>query len=391
MRKAWTQHRVPLTIGAAVLAIVVLGGVLFVRASARTNKVALDAQPRGVTTVLARTTTYRPTRRYIGTVQPWVQAKLGPQFTSAYVATVLVRPGDVVKRGQVIATLDCRNASAQSQAIAMQARALEAKQQALSNESGRVAGLVEGGFVSTNEAEMKAAESASKQAELLATNAKMLRASLEVNDCILRAPFDGEIAERMIDPGAFVRPATPIATIVDRKTLRISADVPENDFAFVAPGSTVNVTTLATNAPIVGKIARRSPSADSSTRTIHFEIDVADPERKIPVGTTAVLTIEVGTPTPATEIPLVAASVRGGKATLYVVEDGVAKKFATAVQGEVGGSLFVDTTLKDGAQVVSEGRSLLKDGDRVAAKAEVPAAASATTSHASVPGAKAAQ
>jgi len=380
---------VPLVIGAAVLAVFVLGGVLFIRSNARTNKVALDEQARGVTTVLARATTYRPTRRYVGTVQPWVQARLGPQFTSAYVATVLVRPGDAVKRGQVIATLDCRNASAQSQAISMQARALEAKQQALSHESGRVAGLVEGGFVSANEAEMKAAESTAKQAELLATNAKMLRASLEVNDCILRAPFDGEIADRLIDPGAFVRPATPIATLVDRKTLRISADVPENDFAFVAPGSVVNVTMLATGAPIVGRIARRSPSADASTRTIHFEIDVADPERKIPVGTTAVLTIEVGAPTPASEVPLIAASVRGGKASLFVVENGIAKKLTAAVQGEIGGSLFLDTSLKDGVAVVTEGRSLLKDGDRVVAKAEVPVAPSATSSHSATTAAKA--
>ena len=36
----------------------------------------------------------------------------------------------------------------------------------------------------------------------------MQRATLEVNDCVLRAPFDGEIAARSVDPGAFVRPGT---------------------------------------------------------------------------------------------------------------------------------------------------------------------------------------
>ena len=82
--------------------------------------------------------------------------------SSAYVDTVLVRPGDVVKRGQVLATLDCRNASASSKAVAMQARALEAEQEAIAHESARVAELNEGGFASPNEIEKHAAESASK-------------------------------------------------------------------------------------------------------------------------------------------------------------------------------------------------------------------------------------
>jgi hypothetical protein len=36
------------------------------------------------------------------------------------------------------------------------------------------------------------------------------------------------------------------------------------------------------------------------------------------------------------------------------------------VKGEIGGSLFVDTTLSPGTRVVVEGRELLDDGDRVA-------------------------
>jgi hypothetical protein len=69
--------------------------------------------------------------------------------------------------------------------------------------------------------------------------------------------------------------------------------------------------------------------------------------------------------------------VRGKKATLFVVEGGVAKSLAVAVLGESGGSLFVDATLKPGALVVTEGRALLINGDRVTFATEKDAANSA--------------
>ncbi|HSS37779.1 MAG TPA: efflux RND transporter periplasmic adaptor subunit, partial [Polyangia bacterium] len=317
----------------------------------------------------ARAATYRPLRRYVGTIEPWIEAKVGPQLISAYVDTVLVRPGDAVKRGQVLATLDCRNASASSKAVAMQARAVAAQQEAIAHQAARVAQLKEGGFASPNEIENRAAESASKAAEVMETQAKMQRATLEVNDCVLRAPFAGEVAARAVDPGAFVRPGDSVASLVDRNTVRVVAEVPEADFAVVGPATPVRIVALATNRTLQGTIARRSPAADLSTRTVHVEVDGPDRDRALPVGTTAEMTIDVGAPQPAAEIPLVAASVRGDKATVYTVDRGsVAHKAVFGVLGERGGSLFVQPKLAAGTQVVTEGRTLLKDGDNVTAK-----------------------
>jgi len=349
------------------------------------NKIALDSQPKGVTVVAARAAQYRPFRRYVGTILPWIEARVGPQFISAYVDTVLVRPGDVVKRGQVIATLDCRNASASSKAVAMQARAIQTEQEALAHEAARVAELKEGGFASPNEIENRTAGSASKEAELMEARAKMQRATLEVSDCVLRAPFDGEISSRLVDPGAFVRPGSEVATLVDRRTVRVVAEVPEGDFDVVAVDTPVQIRALAINRAVRAKIARRSPAADLATRTAHIEIDIPDPDRSLPVGTTAELGIDVGAPIAATEVPLIAASVRGRKAIVFVIEGQTAKRGVYTVEGERGGSLFVDPSLPAGAHVVTEGRALLKDGDRVEAKLEsapAPAAPTALTAEA---------
>ena len=375
----------PAVVGAAVLVILAFGGIMVWRADAKTNKVALASSAKPVSVTAVKASSYRASRTYVGTLEPWGEAKIGPQFVSAYVDTVLVRPGAVVKRGEIIATLDCRNASAASQAVAMQARAIDAQQKAVSHEATRVQGLLDGGFVSPNEAEQKTAQSAAQEAQLLATKAKLMSTALEVSDCILRAPFDGEIATRTADPGAFARPGSAIVSIVDRSVIRLTADAPEIDFDVVSPTTKVKVRVLALGKDLLGSITRRSPSADPGTRTVHFEVDLPDPQRQIPVGTTGEVHIDVGEPVPATEIPLFATSVRGSKASLFVIDGDVAHSRTVAVKGESGGSLFVDTELKAGSLVVTEGRALLEDGDRVTTQTEAPPAATTWAAPAAAP------
>ncbi|MBS2028160.1 MAG: efflux RND transporter periplasmic adaptor subunit [Deltaproteobacteria bacterium] len=364
---------VPISI-ASLVAMLLVGLLLMrMRADARTNQVALADSAKPVTVVRARASQFQPTRAYVGTLEPWIEAKIGPQFVAAYVDTVLVRPGAVVKKGAVLATLDCRSANATAQAIEMQARSLDAQQRALADEAHRVSSMLDGGFVSPTEAEGKTAQSEAKQADLLAAKAKLLDTSLAVNDCVLRAPFDGEVANRWLDPGAFVRPGEAIVSVVDRATVRYVADVPEDDFDAVPPGKSGALHVLASKQDLQATIARRAPSADPGTRTVRIEADISDPDRRIPVFTTGEFTIGVGEPKKAIELPLASATIRGQKAVVYVVANGVAKVTPLAYQGELGGSVFVEPNLAADALVVTEGRALLSDGDKVDAKIDEPA------------------
>ncbi|HEY2517280.1 MAG TPA: efflux RND transporter periplasmic adaptor subunit [Polyangiaceae bacterium] len=369
---------VPVVVGGGVLGILVIGAALILAAESHVNRVALVAAPKPVTVVEAKVGLFHPQRAYVGRIDPWVSASVGPQFVSAYVDTVLVRPGAQVKRGQVLATLDCRNASAMARAVDMQARALDAQQKALSDESSRVSSMLDGGFVSTNEAEQKSAMSSAKEAELLAEKAKLIGTSLEVNDCILRAPFDGDVATRTIDPGAFVRPGVSLVSVVDRSTVRMTADVPENDFDDVAPGRKARILLYATGKDISGTITRRAPAADPGTRTVHVEVDIADPRHDIPVGTTGELHVDVGNPVDAVEIPLSAATVTDNKSSAFVVTGDEAHAKTFHPLGESQGLLYVKPSdLPAGTRVVTQGRTLLRDGDKVSAKLEEQAVSDA--------------
>jgi RND family efflux transporter MFP subunit len=366
---AGPESRMPrlyLLFGVGVLGAAVVG--LYTLAASKTNHVALASVPKPVSVVPAKATTFRPLRNYVGTSAAWNQANIGPQYVSAYVGAVLVRPGAAVKRGQVLATLDCRNASAASREIAARARALQERQAAAEHETARLSEMKQGGFASENEVEQLGARAASEAAEVQSLKAALASRSLEVDDCILRAPFDGEISERYVDTGAYVRPGNPVVTVVDRSTVRLVADAPESDFDIVSTGTPVGIRIDSVGAHFDGTVSRRSPAADETTRTVHFEIDVPNAAHKLPVGATARLTIEVGEPKPATEVPLRAATLRGEKATLFTVADNTAHRQSVAVLGERGGSLYLDGKLAPGAPVVVEGRSLLDDGDKVSTK-----------------------
>lgn len=381
-RSSHGSVRIPIIIGASVIAVIVLGAVLVLHAEAKTNKIAMSSSPKPVTVIAAREAPYRAVHTYVGTLRPWIEAKLGPQFISAYVETVLVRPGAFVKKGEVLATLDCRNATAQTSAISSQAKAIASRQQAISHEAARTHALLDGGFVSPNEAEQIAAKSEAQAAELAAQQANLSKSALDVSDCVVRAPFDGEVSLRLVDPGAFVRPGVEMLGVVDRKTVRMTADAPESDFDAVPPGAKVTVHVVSTKLDIHATITRRAPSADPGTRTVHFEIDLDDSDRHIPVDTTGEVHVPVGEPLPATAVPLSAVTMNDQKGTLFVVDGDTTHRLTLIELGEVGADVyFKPDALKPGSQIVTEGRSLLKDGDKVTAKV---AAAEPTGSASSV-------
>jgi membrane fusion protein, multidrug efflux system len=361
--------RIPIFVASGVALVLLLGGALVWHAAAKDNKVTMASLPKPVTELPAKSNPYRAVHTYVGTLRPWIEAKVGPQFISAYVETVLVRPGAVVKKGQVLATLDCRNASAETSALASRAKAIAARQEAMTHEAARTESLLDGGFVSPNEAEQKTAMSSAEQADLAAQQANLSRGALDVSDCILRAPFDGEVSLRLVDPGAFVRPGGEMIGMVDRSTVRMTADAPESDFDSLTIGAKVTIEVIAIKETLSATITRRAPSADPGTRTVHFEVDLPNGDWRIPVDTTAEIHIPVGEPKPATSVPLSDVTMNDVKATLFTVESGVAHSHTLVEMGEVGPNVFFDPlALKPGTMIVTEGRALLNDGDRVEAR-----------------------
>jgi len=141
---------------------------------------------------VCKASVFRSTRSYVGTLQPWSEASVGPQLVSAYVDTVLVRPGAIVKRRDVLATLDCRNVSARVRRSRWRLAPIAAHQKALASEAARGARSARRRLRLTQRSRAKQTPEAPQRPRVCLPRSRSLAGvALEVNDCILRAPFDG--------------------------------------------------------------------------------------------------------------------------------------------------------------------------------------------------------
>ena len=307
---------------AGFLLCMLIGGLILLRSHRmRAAATTPEEQEASVAVVKANSAVFANTRRYVGRLEPWAHAVIGPKTLSAYVAAVMVRPGDDVVKGDVLATLDCRNALA----------------------SGPQHTTPEGATTSRGSA-----------------------------DCTFRAPFDGEVATRTADPGTFVAPGQPILTMVDRSTVRLVVDVPESDFTQVTPGTAVTIRSLATGGTVASRISRRAPAADLNSHSVSVEIDLTDDERLLPLGTIAEVTTQLGEPANASEIPASAAKIRGDIATVMVVDDDTVSRVRVKLIGERDGKVYVEPSLGAGTQVVVDSNKQLRDGDHVVVRQDEP-------------------
>ena len=356
---------IPLVLSLVTTAVVLAGVGLAVRAARRQNHTTLAQSAKFVGVVPARETLYRAEHRYVGAVLAWNEAKLGPQFISGYVTEVRVRPGALVRRGEALAIIEPELAKDRNLASAKQAEAIKARLGFLARESERIQGLEKKGIVSQNDSENKLAEVQSEKAKLEAAQAEMASSDVQFRDTVQRAPFDGEIGERFLDPGAFVRPGNFIVSVIDRGRVICATDAPEQDHPFLEVGRAVHLRLLATSQELDGKISRVSPAADPATRTLHFEVDLDNKDRAIPVGTSVEMLILENAGQKVIQLPSAAAKVEGTRATVFLLDGDKARKKVLKFLGEREGILFLSPDLPPGAQVVMDGREALEDGDPV--------------------------
>jgi RND family efflux transporter MFP subunit len=110
------------------------------------------------------------------------------------------------------------------------------------------------------------------------------RASLELakkklNDSTIRAPFGGEIKERAVTKGQYLKVQTPVYVIVQIDPLRIRLKVPEKMAAWVKIGQAVTIQVEAyADRSFTGKITRLNPSVDQQSRTFDVEAVIDNPQ-----------------------------------------------------------------------------------------------------------------
>ncbi len=144
---------------------------------------------------------------------------------------------------------------------------------------------------------------------------------------LIRAPFDGVVTERHVDPGAFIEIGknVPILTIANSDRLRLHVNVPERDARFIKPGSAVRLQVDALPQEIfTGSITRFASALNSDTRTMLTEIVLPNVSHRILPGMYAHAVLNLETHPKAIVLPAEAV-VATKKETYVLVVTGKAK------------------------------------------------------------------
>jgi RND family efflux transporter MFP subunit len=171
-------------------------------------------------------------------------------------------------------------------------------------------------------------------AEVQVAQAEGERAQTMLGFATLRAPFDGVVTARHVDPGHLVRVAgsDPLLVISRVDPVRVVVEVPETDALLVRPGSwtTLRMPSLpGTN--FTGRVTRTSESLDSGNRTLRVEIDIANPDGTLKPGAYVQAELDVAVRENALSLPRTAILTQD-KNTFCLTVDHQGKVVQTPVQ-----------------------------------------------------------
>jgi len=141
----------------------------------------------------------------------------------------------------------------------------------------------------------------------------------------VRSPLTGSVAKRMVSAGEYVRPGTPLFTLVADDPLKLRGDVPERFTDELQVGQVVRVRVDAfPNASFDGKVSRISPASNRENRSIAVEALVANHDRKLKPGFFANAAIVTRSDDEAVMVPQDALITFAGVTKLFVIAENIA-------------------------------------------------------------------
>ncbi len=267
---------------------------------------------------------------------------------SAPVVELKVEEGDVVARGQLMARLDESELEAQarmSEAAFNEARLAFERAERLRLEQ----------LISPEAYEQALSRHDTARAQHTADR-------LQLGYAEVRAPFAGVVVARYVDPAQQVAPGTALFRLSDFEPLLCPIQVPERDLGKVRLGQPAYLT-LETwpGERFAAEVLRIRPVVDAATGTVRVTLQVRREPRLTP-GMFARVYLETATRDGALVMPKAALSLEGLGDTVYVVENGVARRREVELGFSEGADVEVVTGLAEGELVVVVGQDGLSDG-----------------------------
>lgn len=254
-------------IGAA--AVILMIGLWFVlhHKSADTLDTQTVNQAPVVTVISPGRTTISGAISATGTLAARRELPVGSAGEGGQVAEVLVEPGQWVKQGQVLATVD-RSVQVQQEAqLAASIRVAEADARLAQANLDRAQKLVARGFISKADIDRLTATRDSANARVRVAQAQLAEMQARVRRLSIVAPAAGLVLERKVEPGQIVSSASGVLfSIAKGGEMELLAKLTEEDLAALSPGVSATVTPVGSNKSFTGQVWQISPVIDPQTR-----------------------------------------------------------------------------------------------------------------------------
>lgn len=241
---------------------------------------------------------------------------------SGYLKWIGPDKGDTVKKDQVLAVIDAPEVEEQYQQAVSDYKIKRLTHERLAKVWKESPDVIAKQDVDVAEAAYQGAKHSMEQREALRGYTKV------------RAPYDGTITARFADPGALIQVATasstgaiPLFTIMDMNTVRVYANVPQDESSLIVPGKTKATLILKDHAArsFSGTVTRSTLALDPSTRSLLIEIDLPNPDHVLRPGTFAEVAVALREIPNALMLPPQAVISGGNGKSLFVVDQGRAK------------------------------------------------------------------
>ncbi len=310
-----------------------------------------------------------------GNITAWQEASIGTEASGLRLAEVKVNVGDVVRRGQLLATF----AAATVGAELAQSRAAAAEAEAALAEAGanaqRARQLQTTGALSAQQIEQYLTAERTAQARLDALRAAENTQQLRLAQTRVLAPDDGVISARSATVGAVPPAGQELFRLILRGRLEWRAEVAASDLAQLKPGQAALVTPAGSK-PVKGRLRMVAPAVDTLSRNglVYVDLPPGGPAR---AGMFARGEFETGSVRMVT-LPQSAVLMRDGFS--YVLRVGADSRVAQTkvkVGRRAGDRIEIVDGIAAPARVVAAGGAFLGHGDLVTVAAAAPAAAPA--------------
>ena len=204
------------------------------------------------------------------------------------------------------------------------------------------------------------------RADIESQSSALRLAQRELRDAIIRAPFDGYVAERLVSQGQYVQPQAPIMRIVRLQPLKLTAEVPEKFAPWIETGREMAVKVDAFPEQVFGgRVVRIAPGVNLKSRAFAIEGDVPNPGGKLKPGTFARVQITTDRVERAVTIPFAAVQSRYGTNRVFLVKDGQLAGREVVLGDRLGDRVEVSQGLEAGTQIVASDVEQLADGMKV--------------------------